>query len=89
VNQEDIVAYVAPNFEGVNIIRPDDGPGADDTFFIYDPERDLPDNKQMPLSVTKPQGARPALLTGWRSRAIGGDPDHLRTPVRRYGKLRV
>ena len=58
VNQEDIIAYVASNFDGVNIMRPDDGPGAGDTFFIYDPERDLPDNKQMPFAtiVTKDYG---------------------------------
>ena len=39
-------------------MRPDDGPGAGDTFFIYDPERDLPDNRQMPFAtiVTKDYG---------------------------------
>jgi hypothetical protein len=58
VDQEDIVAYVATNFRGVNIMRPDDGPGAGDTFFIYDPDRDLPDNKQLPFAtiVTKDYG---------------------------------
>ena len=36
-------------------MRPDDGPGAGDSFFIYDPNRDLPPNKQMPFAtiVTK------------------------------------
>jgi hypothetical protein len=58
VDQEDIIAYVAETFSGVNIARPTDGPGAGDTFFIYDPRGDLEPKRQMPFAtiVTKDYG---------------------------------
>src|SRR5262249_36811718 len=43
---------------GVNIVIPDEGIPAGDTFFIYDPERNLEPKQQMPFAtiVTKDYG---------------------------------
>jgi hypothetical protein len=45
-------------FAGVDVARPTDGPGAGDTFFIYDPERNLEPQRQIPFAtiVTKDYG---------------------------------
>jgi hypothetical protein len=51
VDQDAIIQYVAETFEGVDIMRPDDGPGAGDTFFIYDPDRNLEPKQQMPFAT--------------------------------------
>jgi hypothetical protein len=51
VDETDIRAYVARTFQGVNVLTPDDGPGAGDTFFIYDPNGDLPPSKQLPFAT--------------------------------------
>jgi hypothetical protein len=58
MDQEAIRAYVAATCPGTNVLAPADGPGAGDTFFIYDPSRDLPDNQQIPFAtiVTKDYG---------------------------------
>jgi hypothetical protein len=58
VDQEAIIQYVADVFTGVDITRPADGPGAGDTFFIYDPRHDLEPRQQMPFAtiVTKDYG---------------------------------
>jgi hypothetical protein len=50
--------YVADAFDGVDILTPADGVGAGDTFFIYDPHRDLEPRQQMPFAtiVTKNYG---------------------------------
>jgi hypothetical protein len=58
VDQEAIIQYVADTFAGVDITRPGDGPGAGDTFFIYDPRHDLEPKQQMPFAtiVTKDYG---------------------------------
>jgi hypothetical protein len=58
MDQNAIVGYVAEHFAGVNIARPSDGPGAGDTFFIYDPAGDLEPNQQHPFAtiVTKDYG---------------------------------
>jgi Family of unknown function (DUF6194) len=58
VDQESIITYVAETFAGVDVLRPDDGPGAGDTFFIYDPRRDLDDKHRFPFAtiVTKDYG---------------------------------
>jgi hypothetical protein len=55
LDQDAIRAYVAENCPGTNVMTPTDGPGAGDTFFIYDPERNLPDRQQIPFAtiVTK------------------------------------
>jgi hypothetical protein len=39
VDQDAIIAYIAENCPGVEVLRPTDGPGAGDTFFMYDPGR--------------------------------------------------
>jgi hypothetical protein len=55
---EEIIQYVADTFEGVDVMRPTDGPGAGDTFFIYDPRGDLEPSRQFPFAtiVTKDYG---------------------------------
>jgi hypothetical protein len=56
--QEAIVQYVSETFEGVNVVVATEGLPAGDTFFIYDPHRDLPPKQQMPFAtiVTKDYG---------------------------------
>jgi Family of unknown function (DUF6194) len=58
MDQDAITQYVADTFSGVDISRPTDGPGAGDTFFIYDPERNLEPKQQFPFAtiVTKDYG---------------------------------
>src|SRR5919201_6762926 len=58
MDQDAIIQYVEDTFSGVNVVRPTDGPGAGDTFFIYDPERNLEPRQQMPFAtiVTKDYG---------------------------------
>ena len=58
MEQDAIIHYVADTFTGVDIARPTDGPGSGDTFFIYDPERNLEPQRQMPFAtiVTKDYG---------------------------------
>ena len=55
MDQDAIIDYIRETFEGVNILRPNDGPGAGDIFFIYDPLRNLEPKQQMPFAtmVTK------------------------------------
>jgi hypothetical protein len=40
VEQDAIVRYVTDTLDGVDVVSPTDGPGAGDTFFVYDPDRD-------------------------------------------------
>ena len=62
MDQDAIIRYVSDTFTGVHVVRP--GPDAEpeiargDTFFIYDPERNLPPQKQFPFAtiVTKDYG---------------------------------
>lgn len=58
MDQDAIIQYVTDTFTGVDVVRPTDGPGAGDTFFIYDPERNLEPKQQLPFStiVTKDYG---------------------------------
>jgi Family of unknown function (DUF6194) len=58
VDQEAIIRYVAETFAGVEIARPTDGPGAFDTFFMYDPEGNLDAKQKFPFAtiVTKDYG---------------------------------
>lgn len=55
MDQDAIIRYVADTFAGVEVLRPSDGPGAGDTFFIYDPGRNLDPKHQFPFAtiVTK------------------------------------
>lgn len=51
MEQEDIIRYVEETFSGLDVLRPDDGPGADDTFFYYAPRRDLDPARRMPFAT--------------------------------------
>jgi Family of unknown function (DUF6194) len=58
VDQDAIIQYVEDTFTGVDVVRPTDGPGAGDTFFIYDPLHNLEPKRQFPFAtiVTKDYG---------------------------------
>ena len=51
MDREAIVRYVTDTFPGVDISTLSEGPGAGDTFFIYDPEHDLEPRHQMPFAT--------------------------------------
>jgi hypothetical protein len=55
VDQDTIIRYVADTFPNVEVGQPAEGPGAGDTFFIYDPWQDGDPKRQMPFAtiVTK------------------------------------
>jgi uncharacterized protein DUF6194 len=40
VDQDAIIQYITRPFEGLDILRSNDGPGAGDAFFYYDPLRE-------------------------------------------------
>lgn len=58
VNQDAIIDYVTHTFTGVEVVRPTDGLGADDTFFFYDPQRNIDPTRRFPFAtiVTKDYG---------------------------------
>jgi hypothetical protein len=58
VDQQAIVRYISETFDGVDVQQPTAGPGAGDTFFIYDPGRNLEPKHQLPFAtiVTKDYG---------------------------------
>src|SRR5919199_4268330 len=58
MDQASIVQYIADTFSGVNVVTPTEGTPAGDTFFIYDPERNLEPKRQIPFAtiVTKDYG---------------------------------
>jgi hypothetical protein len=58
MDEQAIIAYIAETFNGLDVLRPTEGPGAGDTFFIYDPGRDLDDKRRFPFAtiVTKDYG---------------------------------
>jgi hypothetical protein len=58
MDQDAIIQYVTDAFTGVEVIRPTDGPGTGDTFFIYDPQRNLDPQHRFPFAtiVTKDYG---------------------------------
>ena len=47
MNAEDVKRYVCATFDGVDPLGSPNG----DTFFIYDPGRDLPPERQMPFAT--------------------------------------
>jgi len=51
VDQEAIIKYIEEAFAGVEVQRPTDGPGAGDTFFFYDPERNIDPTRRMPFAT--------------------------------------
>lgn len=63
MNEAAITRYISETFEGVDVVQPkngDDGPEIawGDTFFIYDPDRNLESNRTFPFAtiVTKDYG---------------------------------
>lgn len=58
LDQAAITAYIAETCPGTNIVTGTEGIAAGDTFFIYDPDRNLPDKQQLPFAtiVTKDYG---------------------------------
>ena len=51
MDQDAVIDYVEKTFAGVDILRPTDGPGAGDTFFIYDPDHNLTDQQRFPFAT--------------------------------------
>lgn len=58
IDQETIIQYIEDTFAGVEVLRPDDGPGADDTFFFTASQRNVDPTRRMPFAtiVTKDYG---------------------------------
>jgi hypothetical protein len=58
MDQEAIIQYLTGTFAGLEVQRPGDGPGAGDTFFFYDPERNIDPTRRLPFAtiVTKDYG---------------------------------
>jgi Family of unknown function (DUF6194) len=58
LDQDAIIQYITHTFTGVEAVRPTDGPGAGDTFFIYDPQHNLDPKRRFPFAtvVTKDYG---------------------------------
>src|SRR2546421_9494863 len=58
MDQDAIIQYVTDTFTGVEVVRPTDGPGAGDTFFFYDPQRNIDPKHRLPFAtiVTKDYG---------------------------------
>ena len=58
MDQAAITAYIAETCPGANVVTGTEGIAAGDTFFIYDPDRNLPDKQQLPFAtiVTKDYG---------------------------------
>jgi hypothetical protein len=51
VDQDAIILYIADTFMGVEVLRPTEGLGAGDTFFFYDPRRDLDPTHRLPFAT--------------------------------------
>jgi Family of unknown function (DUF6194) len=58
VDQDAIIQYITDTFWGVEVVRGTDGPGAGDTFFFYDPQRNIDPTRRLPFAtiVTKDYG---------------------------------
>ena len=58
MEQAAITAYVAETCPGTDVVTGTDGIAAGDTFFIYDPDRNLQDKQRFPFAtiVTKDYG---------------------------------
>jgi hypothetical protein len=55
MDQDAIIQYITDTFAGVEVLMPDDGPGAGDTFIFYDPQHDTDPTRRLPFTtiVTK------------------------------------
>ena len=51
MDQDAIIQYITDTFAGVEVQRPTDGPGAGDTFFFYDPERNIDPQRRLPFAT--------------------------------------
>ncbi|HLZ26230.1 MAG TPA: DUF6194 family protein [Chloroflexota bacterium] len=51
MDQDAIIQYVTDTFAGVEVQRPIDGPGAGDTFFFYDPQRNIDPRRRLPFAT--------------------------------------
>jgi hypothetical protein len=58
MDQDTIIQYIAETFSGVEVVTPTDGIAAGDTFFMYDPDRNLEPRQKLPFAtiVTKDYG---------------------------------
>jgi hypothetical protein len=58
MDQQAIIQYVSDTFSGVNVVTGTEGIATGDTFFIYDPDRNLEPKRQFPFAtiVTKDYG---------------------------------
>jgi hypothetical protein len=58
MDQDAIIQYITDTFAGVEVLRPDDGPGAGDTFFFTASQRDVDPTRRQPFAtiVTKDYG---------------------------------
>ena len=58
MDQAAITAYIAETCPGTDVVTGTEGIAAGDTFFIYDPQWNLPDKQQFPFAtiVTKDYG---------------------------------
>ncbi len=58
MDQETIIHYITETFEGVDLLRPTEGPGAGDTFIYYDPLHSRDYTHRLPFAtiVTKDYG---------------------------------
>ncbi len=58
MDQAAITAYIVETCPGTDVVTGTEGIAAGDTFFIYDPDRNLPDKQRFPFAtiVTKDYG---------------------------------
>ena len=58
MDEKEIIEYITENCAGVDVLAPTDGIASGDTFFYYDPERDLDRTRSFPFAtiVTKDYG---------------------------------
>src|SRR5919199_4080447 len=51
VDQDAIIQYITDRFPGIEVVKPTDGPGAGDTFFFYDPQRNIDPTRRLPFAT--------------------------------------
>jgi hypothetical protein len=58
VEQQEIIRYISQHFDGVDVVTGTEGIAVGDSFFIYDPQRNLDDKHRFPFAtiVTKDYG---------------------------------
>ena len=58
MDQDAIIQYITDTFAGVEVLRPDDGPGAGDTFFFTAAQRDIDPTRRHALRHHRHQRLR-------------------------------